>query len=72
MKALICGIAGQDGGFLAKLLLEKGYEVIGTSRDAMITSFSNLHRLGIADKVKTTSMAINLQPCGSDICRIVL
>ena len=59
MKALICGIAGQDGSFLAKLLLEKGYQVVGTSRDAMITSFSNLHRLGIADNVVTTSMAMN-------------
>lgn len=59
MKALICGIAGQDGSYLAKLLLNKGYEVIGTSRDAMMTTFNNLHRLGIADKVQTTSMAIN-------------
>lgn len=59
MRALICGIAGQDGSYLAKLLLDKGYEVIGTSRDAMMTSFNNLHRLGIADRVQTTSMAIN-------------
>lgn len=59
MKALICGVAGQDGSYLAELLLKKGYEVIGTSRDAMITSFSNLTRLGIRDHVQTTSMAIN-------------
>jgi GDPmannose 4,6-dehydratase len=59
MKALICGIAGQDGSYLAKLLLDKGYEVIGTSRDAMISSFSNLIRLGIANKVHTASMAVN-------------
>jgi GDPmannose 4,6-dehydratase len=59
MKALICGVAGQDGSYLAKLLLEKGYEVIGTSRDAMITSFSNLERLGIGNQVRTASMAIN-------------
>jgi GDPmannose 4,6-dehydratase len=58
-KALICGVTGQDGSYLAKLLLEKGYEVIGTSRDAMITNFRNLHRLGIADRVQTTSMAIS-------------
>lgn len=58
-RALICGVAGQDGSYLAKFLLEKGYEVIGTSRDAMMTTFNNLHRLGIADKVRTTSMAIN-------------
>ena len=59
MKALICGIAGQDGSYLAKQLLDKGYEVIGTSRDAMMTTFNNLHRLDIAEKIQTTSMAIN-------------
>ncbi len=58
MKALICGL-GQDGSYLAKLLLEKGYEVIGTSRDAMITSFANLDRLNIRRDVQTVSMAIN-------------
>lgn len=58
-RALICGITGQDGSYLAKLLLEKGYEVIGTSRDAMITNFRNLVRLGIANDVEKTSMAIN-------------
>ncbi|MEQ1663468.1 MAG: GDP-mannose 4,6-dehydratase [Thiobacillus sp.] len=59
MKALICGISGQDGAYLAQFLLNKGYEVIGTSRDAMVTSFSNLCRLGIRDQVQTASMAIN-------------
>lgn len=57
-RALISGVAGQDGSYLAKLLLEKGYEVIGTSRDAMMASFDNLNKLGIAKEVKTTSMAI--------------
>lgn len=59
MKALICGVTGQDGSYLAELLLSKGYEVIGTSRDAMITPFSNLLRLNIREHVQTTSMAIN-------------
>lgn len=59
MKALICGISGQDGAYLAQFLLNKGYEVIGTSRDAMVTSFSSLCRLGIRDRVQTASMAIN-------------
>ncbi|WP_277875080.1 GDP-mannose 4,6-dehydratase [Anabaena sp. FACHB-1237] len=39
--ALICGISRQDGAYLAKLLLDKGYTVCGTSRDAQISSFSN-------------------------------
>jgi GDPmannose 4,6-dehydratase len=59
MRALICGVGGQDGTYLAQLLLEKGYEVVGTSRDAMATSFGNLARLGISNRVKTVSMAIN-------------
>jgi GDPmannose 4,6-dehydratase len=56
MKALICGVGGQDGGYLAKLLLGKGYEVWGTSRDALGTRFNNLSRLGIAERVRLLSM----------------
>ncbi|HEY9738316.1 MAG TPA: GDP-mannose 4,6-dehydratase [Trichocoleus sp.] len=56
-KALICGISGQDGAYLAKLLLEKGYSVCGTSRDAQMSSFGNLKQLGIYDRVKLVSMA---------------
>lgn len=57
-RALICGIGGQDGAYLAKLLLEKGYEVTGTSRDAMASSFDSLVRLGIRGHVRTVSMQI--------------
>jgi len=57
--ALICGISGQDGAYLAQLLLEQGYTVIGTSRDAQVGSFSRLARLGIQDKVQLASMALN-------------
>lgn len=59
MKALISGVSGQDGSYLARLLLEKGYQVVGTSRDAMVASFATLERLGIRDRVETVSMAIN-------------
>jgi GDPmannose 4,6-dehydratase len=55
-KALIIGVSGQDGAYLADLLLKKGYEVHGTSRDHEVGSFSNLRRLGIRDKVKLGSM----------------
>ncbi|WP_293130066.1 GDP-mannose 4,6-dehydratase, partial [Microcoleus sp. bin38.metabat.b11b12b14.051] len=58
-KALICGISGQDGAYLAKLLLDRGYEVCGTSRDAQMSSFRNLARLEIRDKVKLESMSLN-------------
>jgi GDPmannose 4,6-dehydratase len=55
-KALIIGVSGQDGAYLAKLLLEKGYEVHGTSRDHEVSTFGNLTKLGIKDRVKLTSM----------------
>ncbi|MEH6544555.1 MAG: GDP-mannose 4,6-dehydratase [Porticoccaceae bacterium] len=55
-SALICGISGQDGSYLARLLIEKNYEVWGTSRDAQGSSFSNLVRLGINEKVNCISM----------------
>ena len=54
--ALICGVSGQDGAYLAKLLLEKGYTVCGTSRDAQVSSFRNLLRLGIRERVQCESL----------------
>lgn len=59
MRALVCGISGQDGAYLARLLLDKGYEVVGTSRDAQVGGFANLIRLGIRDRVSLESMAPN-------------
>ena len=55
-KALICGVSGQDGAYLAKLLLEKGYFVCGTSRDAQISPFRNLLRLGIREQISFESL----------------
>jgi GDPmannose 4,6-dehydratase len=49
-------VSGQDGAYLAKLLLEKGYEVWGTSRDAQGSSFANLQRLGIHQRIRFLSM----------------
>ncbi|WP_446334353.1 GDP-mannose 4,6-dehydratase [Coleofasciculus sp. G1-WW12-02] len=57
-KALICGVSGQDGAYLAKLLLNEGYSVCGTSRDAQMSSFKNLVCLGIRDQVKLESAAL--------------
>jgi len=58
-KALICGVSGQDGAYLAQLLLNKSYQVYGTSRDAQMSSFTNLKRLEIFDQVELFSMALN-------------
>lgn len=55
--ALICGVSGQDGAYLARFLLAKGYEVWGSSRDAEGSSFSNLEKLDIKKSVKLISMA---------------
>ncbi len=49
--ALIFGISGQDGAYLAHLLLSKGYEVHGVSRDAGVNSFDRLVRLGVRNRV---------------------
>jgi len=49
--ALIFGITGQDGAYLAKLLLEEGYSVVGTSRDLSNAKLQNLERLNIASEV---------------------
>lgn len=56
-NALICGVAGQDGAYLSQLLLQKGYRVYGTSRDAQGGNFSNLQRLRVRDRVSLLSMA---------------
>lgn len=46
-KAIITGITGQDGAYLAELLLEKGYEVYGTYRRTSSVNFWRIEELGI-------------------------
>ncbi len=57
-KALITGVSGQDGAYLAQLLLAKGYTVYDSSRDAQVSSFSNLRKLGILEKVSFESVSL--------------
>src|SRR5208337_1218966 len=64
-RALICGISGQDGTYLAQLLLERGYEVWGSSRDAEQTTFSNARQLRIYDSLRLVSL--NLRDIGNAI-----
>ena len=47
-KALITGITGQDGAYLAQLLLDKGYQVTGTYRRTSSVNFWRIEELGIA------------------------
>ena len=51
MKALITGITGQDGHYLSKLLIEKGYEVHGGERRA-----SNINTQRIDDLISVPTL----------------
>ncbi|GLQ35188.1 GDP-mannose 4,6-dehydratase [Amylibacter marinus] len=55
--ALIIGVSGQDGAYLAQFLLTKGYTVWGSSRDAEGARFGNLDRLGIKDRINLISIS---------------
>ena len=76
-KAFITGITGQDGYYLSKLLLEKGYEVHGTVRrsssintsriDPLISKYSNtkqfnLHYSDLLDSASLSSLLNKIQP----------
>jgi GDPmannose 4,6-dehydratase len=58
-KALICGVSGQDGTYLAKFLILKGYQVFGGSRDAESSNFENHLKLGIRSQICYVSISLN-------------
>ena len=51
-SALIIGITGQDGSYLAYKLLRKGYKILGTSRNKIININSGLLKLNIIDDIE--------------------
>lgn len=53
--AIVTGVTGQDGGYLAKFLLEKGYKVYGVISRRINQSFENLEWLGIKDRIELVS-----------------
>ena len=57
-RAIILGVSGQDGAYLSRLLLDRGYEVHGTSRDAEMRSFRRLQTLGIRERVTMHSVSM--------------
>ncbi len=57
-RALIVGISGQDGAYLAQHLLNLGYSVYGSSRDAQRSHWTALDRLGIRDRVQLISVTL--------------
>ena len=52
IKSLIFGVSGQDGSYLSHFLINKGYDVCGTTRNSTKSNLKNLVRLGILKKVK--------------------
>jgi GDPmannose 4,6-dehydratase len=68
-RALILGISGQDGAYLARFLVSKGYEVHGSSRDKATASFEGLRAFGLAERVKLHSAAPNDFRCVLDLFR---
>ena len=57
--ALICGVTGQTGTYLAHHLLDKGYRVVGTSRDFSETNLWRLERLGIENEIERVSLSLH-------------
>ncbi len=57
--ALILGASGQDGAYLAELLLKRGLKVHGTSRDKEISSFVNLRSLAIFEAMTLHSAVVS-------------
>ena len=66
-RALITGITGQDGAYLAQLLLEKGYQVTGTYRRSSSVNFWRIEELGIQDHPSLTLVEYDLTDLSSSI-----
>jgi GDPmannose 4,6-dehydratase len=66
-KALITGITGQDGAYLAELLLEKGYTVYGTYRRTSSVNFWRIEELGIASHAHLHLVEYDLTDLSSSI-----
>lgn len=66
-KAVITGITGQDGAYLAQLLLEKGYAVYGTFRRTSSVNFWRIEELGIKNHPNLNLVEYDLTDLGSSI-----
>ena len=65
--AIVTGITGQDGAYLAQLLLEKGYRVIGTYRRTSSVNFWRIEELGIASHPNLQLVEYDLTDLSSSI-----
>ncbi|MGZ5202191.1 MAG: GDP-mannose 4,6-dehydratase [Telluria sp.] len=66
-RALITGITGQDGAYLAELLLEKGYHVTGTYRRSSSVNFWRIEELGIATHPNLALVEYDLTDLSSSV-----
>jgi GDPmannose 4,6-dehydratase len=66
-RALITGITGQDGAYLAQLLLEKGYNVTGTFRRSSSVNFWRIAELGIENHPNLSLVEYDLTDLASSI-----
>jgi GDPmannose 4,6-dehydratase len=66
-KALITGITGQDGAYLAQLLLDKGYLVTGTYRRSSSVNFWRIEELGVATHPNLTLVEYDLTDLSSSV-----
>jgi GDPmannose 4,6-dehydratase len=69
-KALITGITGQDGAYLAQLLLEKGYAVFGTYRRTSSVNFWRIEELGIQRHPQLQLLEYDLTDLGASIAMV--
>jgi GDPmannose 4,6-dehydratase len=66
-KAIVTGITGQDGAYLAQLLLEKGYEVYGTYRRTSSVNFWRMEELGVANHANLKLVEFDLTDQGAAV-----
>ncbi|HEV3426923.1 MAG TPA: GDP-mannose 4,6-dehydratase [Paraburkholderia sp.] len=66
-KAIITGVSGQDGAYLTKLLLDKGYQVVGTYRRTSSVNFWRMNELGVTDHPSLELVEHDLTDAGSTI-----
>ncbi len=69
-KAIITGITGQDGAYLAQLLLEKGYDVYGTYRRTSSVNFWRIEELGIQNHPQLHLVEYDLTDLGASIALV--
>lgn len=70
IKSIITGITGQDGAYLAQLLLEKGYAVYGTYRRTSSVNFWRIEELGIENHPNLHLVEYDLTDLGASIALV--